>query len=111
MLVVSCPPHFCIVAPLTVILKASIILSMNSTHRKTLAAIFSQPTPVAIEWRRIEALLMALGATLIEGDGLRVSFILNNEKADFHRPHPGKDAKRYQVRNARDFLNRAGVTP
>jgi hypothetical protein len=94
-----------------VILKASIILSVNSTHRKTLAAIFSQPTPAAIEWRRIEALLMALGATLIEGDGSRVSFILNNEKADFHRPHPGKDAKRYQVRNARDFLNRAGVTP
>jgi len=54
---------------------------------------------------------MALGATLIEGDGSRVSFILNNEKADFHRPHPSKDAKRYQVRNAKDFLNRAGVTP
>ncbi|MHB1014440.1 MAG: type II toxin-antitoxin system HicA family toxin [Desulfurivibrionaceae bacterium] len=84
---------------------------MNSTHRKTLAAIFSQPTPAAIEWRRIEALLMALGSVLIDGDGARVSFILNNEKADFHRPHPGKDAKRYQVRNARDFLTRAGVTP
>lgn len=54
---------------------------------------------------------MALGSVLIEGDGSRVSFILNNEKADFHRPHPGKDAKRYQVRNARDFLTRAGVTP
>ena len=84
---------------------------MNSTHRKTLAAIFSQTTPAAIEWRRIEALLMALGSVLIEGDGSRVSFILNNEKADFHRPHPGKDGKRYQVRNARDFLTRAGVTP
>ncbi len=54
---------------------------------------------------------MALGSVLIEGDGSRVSFILNNEKADFHRPHPGKDAKRYQVRNAKDFLTRAGVFP
>ena len=54
---------------------------------------------------------MALGSVLIEGDGSRVSFTLNNEKADFHRPHPGKDAKRYQVRNTMDFLTRAGVTP
>ncbi len=29
----------------------------------------------------------------------------------YHRPHPGKEAKRYQVRNAREFLTRAGVTP
>ena len=50
-------------------------------------------------------------APTLERFGSRVSFILNNEKADFHRPHPGKDAKRYQVQNARDFLNRAGVTP
>ena len=84
---------------------------MNSTQRKTLAAIFSQPIPATIEWRRIEALLLALGATLIEGNGSRVSFILNNEKADFHRPHPDKNAKRYQVQNARDFLSRAGVIP
>ena len=86
-------------------------MGVNSTHRKTLAAIFSQPTQAAIEWRRIEALLMALGSVRIEGDGSRVAFILNNEKADFHRPHPGKDAKRYQVQNVRSFLIRAGVTP
>jgi hypothetical protein len=52
-----------------------------------------------------------LGAEVIEGDGSRVSFILKGEKADFHRPHPGKEAKRYQVRNASDFLTRAGVQP
>jgi hypothetical protein len=50
-----------------------------------------------------------LGAVLIEGSGSRLSFILNNEKADFHRPHPGKEAKRYQVKNAMEFLIRAGV--
>ena len=84
---------------------------MNRLHLKTLATIFSQPTPVVIEWRKIEALFLALGAELIEGDGSRVAFILNKEKGDFHRPHPGKEAKRYQIRNARDFLTRAGVTP
>jgi hypothetical protein len=84
---------------------------MNSKHRNTLSAIFSHPTPGSLEWRRIEALFVALNAKVIEGDGSRVSFIINDEKGDFHRPHPGKEAKRYQVRNAKDFLTRAGVTP
>ncbi len=48
---------------------------------------------------------------MIEGSGSRVSFILNNEKGDFHRPHPGKEAKRYQVKNAQEFLFKAGVLP
>jgi hypothetical protein len=83
---------------------------MNSKHRNTLSAIFSHPTPGSLEWRRIEALFVALNAKVIEGDGSRVSFIINDEKGDFHRPHPGKEAKRYQVRNAKVFLTRAGVT-
>ncbi len=84
---------------------------MNSKHRKTLSAIFSQPVSGTLEWRKIESLFISLGSEIIEGSGSRVSFILNNEKADFHRPHPGKEAKQYQVRNARDFLNRTGVKP
>ena len=48
---------------------------------------------------------------MIEGSGSRVSFILNNEKGDFHRPHPGKEVKRYQVKNAQEFLFKAGVLP
>ncbi len=84
---------------------------MNSKHRNTLSAIFSHPTPGNLEWRRIEALFVALNAEVLEGNGSRVSFIINNEKGDFHRPHPGKEAKRYQVKNAKDFLTRSGVTP
>jgi hypothetical protein len=26
-----------------------------------------------------------------------------------HRPHPGKEAKKYQVEEAREFFQRAGV--
>ena len=84
---------------------------MNSKHSKTLSLIFSTPVPGNLEWRKIESLFIALGARVIEGDGSRVSFIINNEKADFHRPHPGKEAKRYQVKNVKDFLTRAGITP
>ncbi len=84
---------------------------MNSKHRKTLEFIFYSPTPSNIQWRKIESLFLALGAETIEGSGSRVSFIINNEKGDFHRPHPEKEAKRYQVKNAKDFLVKAGVQP
>ena len=84
---------------------------MNSKQRKTLEAIFSSAVPANIEWKKIESLFLALGATIIEGSGSRVSFILNDEKGDFHRPHPGKEAKRYQVKNAQEFLTKAGVQP
>lgn len=84
---------------------------MNSTHQKTLAAIYGKPTPAAMEWRKIEALLIALGAQVVEGNGSRVRFELNGVVAAFHRPHPHKEAKPYQVRDAKDFLSQAGVSP
>ena len=84
---------------------------MNNTHRKTLRAIFSSPVSATIEWRRIEALFATLGAEVIEGRGSRVGFKLHGESADFHRPHPGKEAKPYQVRAAREFLELTGVKP
>ena len=38
-------------------------------------------------------------------------FDKDGEVETFHRPRPAKDAKRYQVRAARAFLERIGVTP
>jgi hypothetical protein len=64
-----------------------------------------------MEWSRIESLFVALGADIIEGNGSRVRFVLNEVVGSFHRPHPGKEAKPYQVRDARYFLEQAGVTP
>jgi hypothetical protein len=84
---------------------------MNSRHRKTLAAVFADPVSGTIEWVAVEGLLLATGARLIEGRGARVRFEKDGEVATFHRPHPGKEAKRYQVRDARDFLERIGITP
>ena len=54
---------------------------------------------------------MALGATKEEGRGSSVTFKLKEEPVTFHRPHPQKEAKRYHVRDARDFLKKAGITP
>ena len=84
---------------------------MNRRHQKTLEAIFTVPVPSSLEWKRIEALFVALGATVIEGRGSRVRFMLHDVVATFHRPHPQKEAKPYQVRDARRFLKQAGIEP
>jgi len=86
-------------------------LYMNRSHKKTLNDIFSQPVPATLEWRRIESLFVSLGAQTIEGAGSRVRFDLNGVIAAFHRPHPAKEAKPYQVRDAKTFLENAGVKP
>ena len=82
---------------------------VNKKHQKTLKFIFSKPVPKTLEWNRIEALFVALGAIVIEGRGSRVRFELNGEVGTFHRPHPQKEAKPYQIRDARRFLEQAGI--
>lgn len=84
---------------------------MNSTHRKTLEAVFSKPTPKNLEWVRMESLFLALGGVVIEGNGSRVRFELGGVIGTFHRPHPAKEAKPYQIKDAKLFLTEAGVTP
>ncbi|MBV7336344.1 type II toxin-antitoxin system HicA family toxin [Chloroflexi bacterium TSY] len=84
---------------------------MNQRHRKTLIRIFQNPVPSTLAWLRIESLFVALGAQIIEGRGSRVRFELNGVIATFHRPHPRKEAKPYQVRDARRFLEQAGIKP
>jgi HicA toxin of bacterial toxin-antitoxin, len=82
---------------------------MNSRQKKTLAAVFQKPTRVDVPWRDLEALFVSLGAEISEGSGSRVRIVLNGHRADFHRPHPGKYAKPYQVEFARKILTAAGV--
>ena len=84
---------------------------MNARQRKTLKAVFTDPVSGTIAWSAIESLLVASGASVVEGRGSRVRFEKNGEVETFHRPRPEKQAKRYQVRAARDFLRRTGTTP
>lgn len=84
---------------------------MNATHRRTLTAVFADPVSKSLEWRRIEALLVAVGCQVIEGNGSRVRFEKEGIIATFHRPHPSKEAKPYQVRDARQFLENIGEKP
>ena len=84
---------------------------MNSRHQKTLAAIFARPTSASIVFSEIESLIKALGGSVHEREGSRVKLVLEGYEWRCHRPHPGKEAKRYQVEEAREFLECAGVKP
>ena len=84
---------------------------MNSKQAKTLKAVFAEPVLANLHWADVEKLLLAVGCEMDEGNGSRVRFVLNGEVETFHRPHPEKEAKRYQVRAARDYLARIGVKP
>jgi hypothetical protein len=84
---------------------------MNNRHRKTLRLVFTDPVSGTIAWDDIEGLLVSLGAMVIEGSGSRVRSVKDGAVAIFHRPHPEKEAKRYQVREARAFIERIGVAP
>lgn len=95
---------------LAMIANYDIIGLVNSKHKKTLKAIFTGPVNGNIEWRKIEALFLSLGAVRTERAGSAVSFVLNDTRVDFHRPHPDKDALRYRIKDARKFLEHAGIT-
>lgn len=84
---------------------------MNSRQRKVLEAVFAKPTSRTLEWNALESLLKAAGCAVVEGNGSRVRFAKDCHIAIFHRPHPAKEAKAYQVEQARDFLTQIGVTP
>jgi hypothetical protein len=56
-------------------------------------------------------LLVAIGCQVIEGNGSRVRFEKDGIVATFHRPHPDKEEKPYQVRDARHFIECIGIRP
>ena len=62
-----------------------------------------------IVWDDVVSLVYALGGTVIQGDGSRVRFSLNDISLNIHSPHPQKELKRYQVKAIRAFLIKANV--
>jgi hypothetical protein len=89
----------------------SMKISMKSKHAKTLKAVFATPTLASIVFADLESLVEALGGAVREGEGSRVVFELNGKRLYPHRPHPGKEAKRYQVEELRALLETEGIQP
>jgi len=77
---------------------------MNSKQRKTM----DRPTPKNLMWNDLESLFKGLGFMVIEGDGSKVSFEKDAASISFHRPHPQKEAKPYQIQAVRDFFEEMG---
>lgn len=86
-------------------------MALSGKHRKTLDAIFTDPVQASIAWKDIEALFVACGAEVTEGQGSRVRVALNGVRAVFHRPHPQKETDKGAVKSVRRFLTEAEVTP
>lgn len=84
---------------------------VNKKHARTMESIFENPVKAGIVWRDIEALLVALGAEITEGQGSRVRVALNGLRAVFHRPHPHKETDKGAVKSMRRFLSEAGFQP
>ena len=84
---------------------------MSTRHRRTLEAVFRDPVSATIVWADVERLLVHHGATIEERSGSRIMITLNGVTFGFHRPHPRKEAKEYQVREVRGLLTLAGILP
>lgn len=83
---------------------------MNNKHKQTYKAIYSDPVRSNVKWSNIEALLVAAGAVITEGNGSRIRILLNGERAVFHRPHPENTTDKGAIKSMRRFLLNAGVT-
>lgn len=84
---------------------------MKAKHRRTLQAIFTVPTRGGIVFSDIEALVFAIGGDVREGEGSRVVFEMKGTRKYLHRPHPGKEAKKYQVEELREWFKQLEVLP
>jgi len=82
---------------------------LNGHQRKTLQRVLATPASGTIRFANIESLLEALGAEVTECKGSRVRFDLRGEQWHTHRPHPGIEAKRYQVRDLQELFQLLGI--
>jgi len=86
-------------------------MGQSRKHQATLDAVFATPVRAGIAWRDIEALFVACGGEISEGEGSRIRVALNGVRAVFHRPHPRKETDKGAVRSVRRFLTEAGIKP
>lgn len=84
---------------------------LKRKHQATLELIFTRPVSGNVKWRDIESLFGALGATLEEAEGSRVTVELFGVVRVFHRPHPRPDTDKGAVISIRKWLENNEVIP
>jgi len=84
---------------------------MSHKHEHLVQAVFRDPVSANIHWREVESLLHHLEATIEELSGARLRVKLNGYEDVLHRPHHSSTLGRQDVKNLREFLACARVTP
>ncbi len=84
---------------------------MTAKQRRTLQAVFATPTRANVRFSDGAGLVVALGGEVRGGAGSRAVFELKGRRLYLHRPHPGREAKRYQVEEVREFLRALEIQP
>jgi hypothetical protein len=82
-----------------------------SRHLNLLRAIFQEPVSANIHWREVESLLHHLGATIEPTHGARFRVVLNEVEVILHHPHHGSECSKTDIKQLRDYLVHAGMTP
>jgi hypothetical protein len=84
---------------------------MSHKHSNLLRTIFQDPVSGNIHWREIESLLVHLGATVEPAHGTRLRVVLNKVEGFFHHPHHGSTCTKQDIKQLREYLAHAGVSP
>jgi len=84
---------------------------MSHKHNSLLLAIFHDPVSGNIHWREVESLLNHFGATITPAHGARFHVTLNGLECFLHHPHQGSVCDKNLIKQLREFLSHAGVTP
>ena len=87
---------------------AIIIINEGKTSPDTRSHLLDAD-PKGIVFSDIEGLIRALGGEVREGEGSRVVFELKGSRKYLHRPHPGKEARKYQVEELREWFDKLEV--
>ena len=89
---------------------SAVVCYRNIKHGKTLQAVYGKSTPSTPEWARIEVLLVVAGCIVVDGRRSRIARVAHGHPvANFHCPHPAKEAEPHQVEEAREFLATIGA--
>ena len=84
---------------------------MKRANQRTLELLYARPASGNVKWRAIEALLVELGAEVLEREGSRVAVVLFEEVRVFHRPHPSPNTDKGAIASIRKWLEQHGVEP
>jgi len=84
---------------------------MSHKHENLIQSIFRDPISANIHWREVESLLNHLGAHIEELSGARLRVKLNGYEEVLHRPHHSNTLGRQDVKNLREYLGHARITP